>query len=381
MPIFDQGYQHWNGHLAGHAARWWAITRQGIRAQLRNRRAKYLVLGAWVPALGLAALLAFWGLFEQKSDFIKPFLFLFQGLPEEIREGPRGFRTTAWTFLFNGFLGIELTLSMVLVLLIGPDLISQDLRYNAIPLYLSRPMRRLDYFAGKLGVIVVFLGAVTIVPAVLAWVIGVGFSLDPAVVRDTWRILAGSILAGLIAAVVSGLVMLAFSSLSKNSRVVAILWVGLWIITGTVAQTLVNMTRDPFGPNDPQARRWEVISFTSNLDRVREALLDTESAHRQITESLTRAAEVAQGQLGSASTGRRGVFGRLIIGRRNAPPPPSPSFDDLGNRTPSDRDTPEFLRGLVSPYPWTWSVGVLAGLCVLSVAVLSTRIRSLDRLR
>ena len=32
-------------------------------------------------------------------------------------------------------------------------------------------------------------------------------------------------------------------------------------------------------------------------------------------------------------------------------------------------------------YPWQWSAGVLAGLGVLSLWVLATRVRSLDRLR
>ena len=36
MPIFDQGYQHWKGTLSGHAWRWLAITRQGLRGQLKS---------------------------------------------------------------------------------------------------------------------------------------------------------------------------------------------------------------------------------------------------------------------------------------------------------------------------------------------------------
>ena len=31
VPIFDQGYQHWNGTLTSHAWRWLAITRHGVR--------------------------------------------------------------------------------------------------------------------------------------------------------------------------------------------------------------------------------------------------------------------------------------------------------------------------------------------------------------
>ena len=37
MPIFDQGYQHWSGHLSSDAWRWFAITRRGVRTALQGR--------------------------------------------------------------------------------------------------------------------------------------------------------------------------------------------------------------------------------------------------------------------------------------------------------------------------------------------------------
>ena len=48
MPIYDQGYERWNGELQKHPARWWPIVRQGI-LQFAPQR-KYLIL------LGLAAI-------------------------------------------------------------------------------------------------------------------------------------------------------------------------------------------------------------------------------------------------------------------------------------------------------------------------------------
>jgi hypothetical protein len=36
MPIFDQGYQHWQGELSGHGRRWLAVARHGVKAQLRS---------------------------------------------------------------------------------------------------------------------------------------------------------------------------------------------------------------------------------------------------------------------------------------------------------------------------------------------------------
>jgi hypothetical protein len=36
---------------------------------------------------------------------------------------------------------------------------------------------------------------------------------------------------------------------------------------------------------------------------------------------------------------------------------------------------------MVSQFPWSWSAGVLGGLWLLSVVVLSSRVKSLDRLK
>ena len=165
MPIFDQGYQHWSGKLSGHAWRWLAITRRGVRTALQGRIVRLVLLVAWVPALVLVLVLCLWGLVERQSDLIesiRPLLTSFLGRP--ILAGPREYRVEIWTLCFHYFLSWELWFSMVLVLLVGPNLISQDLRYNALPLYFSRPLRRIDYFVGKLGVIVALLGMVIIVP-------------------------------------------------------------------------------------------------------------------------------------------------------------------------------------------------------------------------
>jgi hypothetical protein len=40
-----------------------------------------------------------------------------------------------------------------------------------------------------------------------------------------------------------------------------------------------------------------------------------------------------------------------------------------------------FASRMNPPFPWKWSVAVLSGLSLLSIVVLSNRIKSLDRLR
>src|SRR5260370_17910193 len=115
MPIFDQGSQHWQGHLSGHAWRWLTVARHGVRAQMKNRWAGMVALFGLVPALALGVFLALWGLIEQKSSLAAPFLPMFQGLlPAAALEGPKAFRVTVWTVAYQFFFGIEMTFSMIL---------------------------------------------------------------------------------------------------------------------------------------------------------------------------------------------------------------------------------------------------------------------------
>lgn len=376
MPIFDQGYQHWNGTLSGHAWRWLAVTRQGVRAHWRKRGTKFLLVAAWTPAVALVGFLALWGLLEQGSDLVKPFLPILEAiLPPAMREGPKAFRSSVWTIAFHLFFQLEIGLSMLVVLTVGPDLISQDLRFNAIPLYFARPLTRRDYFLGKLGVILAYLSAVTVLPALIAYLVGVAFSLDLGVVRDTWHLLVGGVGFGLVAAVCSGLVMLAFSSLSRNSRYVALMWVGLWFISNGVAGALVGTVNR----RDAEKPLW-AISYTSNLYRVEEAMLDTARARDQLNsafqELMQRAPEAVAGPrflLGGSGRSGRGPFGRR---RGPAPPPPPPPGA-------ADGAASEYrpFDWLVQPFPWTISAAVLGGWCVASAWTLSTRVKSLDRLR
>jgi ABC-2 type transport system permease protein len=331
MPIFDQGYQHWDGQLSGHAWRWFAIARRGVRTQLKNRWTRMALLFAWLPALAIGVFLALWGLLEQKADDWAAF---FPFLPMAVLQSPKDFRGEVWSLVFSSFLWVETFAAMVLVVIIGPNLISQDLRFNAMPLYLSRPLTRIDYFAGKLATIAAFLFAVILVPAVLTYLLGIGFSLDFRVIGGTFRIVPACIAYGVVVVTVAGLFMLAISSLSKNSRYVAALWIGIWLVGGFASGIL----------GDPHVLgfKWgPIVSITNNLSRVREVLLGTKESYEKIRDA-----------------GQQAIPGFV----RPVDPPPVPTF-------------------FAQDYPWQWSAYVLLGLVVLSLWILTTRVKSLDRLR
>src|SRR6266480_4861145 len=90
MPIFDQGYQHWTGPLSGHAWRWLAVARHGVRASLQTRGVRLQLFSAWLPAIVLVAVLAVWGLLEQQAESV--LTFLSRMLPKEMIAQPRDYR-------------------------------------------------------------------------------------------------------------------------------------------------------------------------------------------------------------------------------------------------------------------------------------------------
>ena len=120
MPIFDQGYQHWQGKLSGHAWRWLTIARQGSRTQFKNRWVRMVILLSLIPALILATFMIFWGLLEQEANagFLEALVRMF-GLPQAIRNAPKEFRNPVWTVAYEHFFRVELYISLGLVLLVA----------------------------------------------------------------------------------------------------------------------------------------------------------------------------------------------------------------------------------------------------------------------
>jgi ABC-2 type transport system permease protein len=325
MPIFDQGYQHWQGTLSGRGWRWLTIARYGVRAQMKNRWTRLLTLMAWGPAVALAMFLVLWSFLERQADVGKLLINMF-GLSPEVVANPLEFRIAIWTIAYHYFFQTQITFAMILVLLVGPGLISQDLRFNAIPLYFSRPLRRFDYFAGKLGVIGAFLGGVMILPAVLAWVLGILFSLDITLAFQTVSLPLRSIAFGLVVVLSAGMLMLALSSLARSSQYVAGFWAGWWLVSGAMAGVLIAIV--------PKPKDWAfLVSYTVNLQRIGDGLFDVASAWDKL-----------------------------------------PATMRIGD--------PKALEQFFGPpLSWYWSALVLACLFGLSLWILTSRVRSLDRLK
>lgn len=381
MPIIDQGYQHWSGELSGHAWRWLAVTRQGIKITMRNRFLRYVLFAAWVPALALVTILSAWGLLERKSSMVSAFIQFMRFMNPGVVADPRYYRVEIWRLSYGYFLHFELFFSMILILLVGPSLISQDLRVNALPLYFSRPLRRFDYFLGKLGVIVAFMGMVLIVPAVVAYIFGLLFSLDISVIPDTFGILLEVVAYGLMIALSAGTLILALSALSRNSRYVALMWLGLWFVSSVVGSVLEGVHHqqmryaafagtqqfhgrhfhhEPHAARTPQQWHQRMVAWQKSQAVYQAAVLhDTQTDWRPLVSYIGDLSRIEDHLLGLNSAWRK-----------------------LAKLEPSITARNRLLARYTGPqFPWYWSVAVLVFLFGLSLCILNLSIRSLDRLK
>lgn len=360
MPIFDQGYQHWSGTLSQHAWHWLPITRHGVRVSSASRPLRSILLLSWLPALLLACVLCAWGLLERGSELItvwapqvEAILKGFGFRDPAILTDPRQYRVEFWTLCYTYFMWAELGFSMIVILLVGPNLISQDMRYNALPMYFSRPLRRVDYFLGKLGVIIAFLSMVIIVPSLVAYLLGLLFSLDATIFRDTLGLIMAVVAYGLVIAVSAGTLMLALSSLSRNSRYVALFWLVIWLVSGAVAGILIS------------------VDYQQRSHRARQAGISTSS--EEFSAERQQAAKEDWRPLVSYTANLSRV-GRHLLGTDAA-------WLRLSQAEPGAQQSRFLLRRLGPQHQWYWSAAVLVGLLGISIGILNFSIKSLDQLK
>jgi ABC-2 type transport system permease protein len=96
----------------------------------------------------------------------------------------------------------------------APELVSRDLRSHVLPLYFSRPLRRLDYPAAKLGAFILACLALLEIPLLLLYVATIGQAHGGGAVWAQTRALIPGLLVGLAWAVLLASIGLVLASLS-----------------------------------------------------------------------------------------------------------------------------------------------------------------------
>jgi ABC-2 type transport system permease protein len=244
MPIHDQGYRRYLGSKSAVGKSWQVITRAGVRHVLVKRSFIALMLLAWAPFVVRAVQVYIAANFQQAS-FLAP-------RAETFRE----FLEQQGVFVF------------FVTIYVGAGLIANDRRANALQVYLSKPLTRAEYVAGKFAILFLFLVGVTWLPAILLLLVQIMFAGSFAFVRDNLFLLPAITLFALLQVLVSAMTMLALSSMSKSSRFVGIMFAGLIFFTSAFFQALRGITG---------RTSWAWISPTDTLQQLGAIIFRTET--------------------------------------------------------------------------------------------------------
>jgi ABC-2 type transport system permease protein len=239
MPIHDQGYRHYAGERALHRRAWWVIARAGIMERLRERRFLGLLLFSWSLFL-MRAVQLYLGTTIAQASFLAP---------------------TEQTF--HQFLNQQRIFVFFITIYAGAGLIANDRHSNALQIYLSKPITRHDYIAGKLFTLAAFLVAVTWLPAMLLLVLQVLFSGGVEFVSSHPRLIPAITLASFLQVSLAVMTMVALSSLSRSRRVVSMLYAGIVFFGAALDGVLRISTGNP---------AWALVSPQNTLAVVTDAI-------------------------------------------------------------------------------------------------------------
>jgi len=277
MPIHDQGYRHWNGRLRGRIWRSLVIANCGIRLALKKRNLIAMVLLCIVPTFYFGVAL-FWVSRDPKSiEMIGRTLGEAEAWGKLVGDDLQA--ANLWALMFSRFMMVQLIPVGIIVTVIGPELISKDLRVQALQVYYSRPLTRVDYILGKLLIVALFVAIVTFFPAILLYLVAVALEKDIAVIGQSVQTLVGISVGSLLTALVAGVVVLACSSLSRRAGTIGIVWAMLLVLP-EVAYQLVKATCQGVAGTAKSPEDWShLLSIRANLCQVFTKLFGLERAY------------------------------------------------------------------------------------------------------
>ena len=235
MPIHDQSYRRYRGGKASPGQAWAVIARAGIMTMIRKRTFLGLLIFAWIPFIVQAVRIYITANYPQVSMFAPT------------AESFRQFLEQQDFFVF------------VVTIYAGAGLIANDRRANALQIYLSKPLMRTEYIAGKAAILFAFLLFVTLIPGLLLLLLQVIFAGNFEFLKKNLFLFPAITVAATLQALVSTFTMLALSSLSKSARYVGILYAGVLFFTAAIYGALLAITA---------STRLSWLSLGANLTQV-----------------------------------------------------------------------------------------------------------------
>lgn len=263
-------YARWEGRLRRRILPGLPIARMAIRQLLRKRAVVFFLITSFIPAVVYAAIV----------------YFRFANLIAEVAtlvpagSGPAGgtpllhlARVHTTTFLY-----VQSWFVLIMTSLAGAGLISRDLLTHALDIYLTKPLRRRDYLVAKGLVVALFIGFITVVPALVLFVVTA--TLLDGFLSEALPVLPPLFLACLLTMTVNACVILALSSVARSARYATAMWFVLYFFTFALSQVLRQVSRAP---------EFEYLNYRAAFDILNHAFLGLEprsTGHPEVCDPL-----------------------------------------------------------------------------------------------
>ena len=235
MPIHDQTYRRYTGERVTPGCAWSVIALTGLRELVRKKLFLVVMLFSWAPFVVRAVL-----------------LYLSANFPQMNALAPT-------PGMFRDFFEQQEFFVFVVTVYVGAGLIATDQRVHALQIYLSKPLTRAEYVAGKLAILLGVLLAVTWIPAMMLLLLQVVFAGNLTFLLENFFLVPAMTVFGFLYAATASFAMLALSSLSTSARYVAVLYAGALLFTDAIFGAVQGVTGGT-------GLSW--LSFRANLAQV-----------------------------------------------------------------------------------------------------------------
>lgn len=234
MAVYERSYKSYLGYLTPERGRFLVLPRYAYKDVMRSKAFIGFMFVCWLLPLALSLIIYL----PHNSSFLR----LVQAAPADIT----GFFNYDETFFLLWFMVPVTFLAYLLALIMGPALISADLRNNALPLYLSRPFNRAEYVLGKTAVLVILLSAITWVPGL--WL----FALQSYLAgwdwfKGNWFIGVSILLSSWIWILILCLLSLAISAYVRWKPIARVAMFGIWFVLAPIGELINALFRTRWG--------------------------------------------------------------------------------------------------------------------------------------
>ena len=249
MAVYEQTYKRYAGPLTPEWSRFLIIPRHALRATFNSKLFILFFVICFLPLLAEAILI-----------YLRYNVGALGALTINVRE-----LVPVDAFFFEVWVNVQHSFAFLLALLIGPPMVSRDLRNNALPLYLCRPFSRTEYVIGKMSVLLILLSLITWIPQLLLFFLQ-SYLEGLAWFRANLWIASSIVIAGLFWIVMLALLTQTISALVKWRVIASGALVALFLIPSGFGLFINEVFRTQWG---------NIISLIAWVKNVRSGLFGT----------------------------------------------------------------------------------------------------------